>query len=1024
MLSLHLLGPPIIEWNQQPIGRFRSAKSLALLAYLSIEGGKQSRSTLLTLLWPDLPEDKARQNLSQTITRLRDTLAAAGHVVQANRQSVWLTDSAKITLDVDAFRRLLAEVEQHRHDLKTTCPTCQEKLAQAVALVRGELLARLEISDSPLFEEWLLLERERVHQLLLGALEDLAEGALAGGRYEAAIQYAGRQVALESWRELAHRQLMQALALSGQQEAALAQYEQCRQILEKELGVEPTRVTQELAADIRAGQVQRGLSRPAARLNSNLPVSLTPFIGRQAELAALMERLTADDGVRLITITGPGGIGKTRLAQEVGYHLLTRPPAALAWEGIWFISLIGISTADNVPVAIANTLGLTLPSEEKAATAVIRELRQRRLLLILDNFELLLDSRPWLLELLQAAADLRLIVTSREQLRLQLEYRFALPGLSVPPDTIPHSQALDYEASRLFLDRARRLFKGFRLTADNWPHIVHICRLTEGLPLGIELAATLLEEMTPAELVTRIAADAAVLAADYLDIAPHQRSIYLVFEQSWARLSPAEQRVLSRLAIFESDGFSQAAALHVAGAQSHILRALVRKSLVHARASDLYGLHPLYKAFAGRKLPADHTDLHRAHAVYFTNFLAEAVPFIFDKSKYLKLRSLLPLLPDLRACWNRIIEAADVELIDALAGPLYRLLRETAQLQEGRALFENAWQQLQSRWPAAARNLPQQTVLAHLSSYLGFFHLFCGDIYAARPYLEYALAEFDRLQMIEAKRLPRTALADVLDRLGEYEARLQLRQQALQEAEAGNNQHYLNDALGNLGEALHHMGRLSEARDIYLRTIETATADVPDANTAITMNNLGLAELALGNLAEARHWLEQSLHIRQQYGNTHRVGAALRALGLLAIAEGDYPTARQQLEAALEQYTQSGRVDGLGPVYLALAELALKEGELGTAEVQIRRALASAVQLQQTPAGLNGLWYWGQFLWAAGRRDEALVLLGYLLGHPNTSGYLAWEINRFLSSEGVVLEAAGPVEEMGWQAWLESKLFQ
>jgi predicted ATPase/Tfp pilus assembly protein PilF len=817
---------------------------------------------------------------------------------------------------------------------------------------------------------------------------------------------------------------MQALALNGQAAAALAQYENCRQILEEELGVEPTTITQQLAADIRAGKVQSSGTRPAANLNSNLPGSLTPFIGRRAELAAVIEQLTEGDGGRLITITGPGGMGKTRLAQEVGRYLLAEPPAELGWEGIWFVSLIGIRAAENVPVAVANTLGLTLPNEEKAATAVIRQLSQRRLLLILDNFELLLDSSPWLLELMQGAAGVRLLVTSREELGLAIEQGLALRGLAVPPEGEAHTQALDYDASRLFLDRARRLYKAFRVTAENWPSIVGICRLTEGLPLGIELAATLLAESGPAEIVARIMADVAVLAADYLDIAPHQRSIYLVFEQSWGRLSAAEQRVLSRLSIFEGDGFSQRAALQVAGAEGHVLRSLVRKSLVQGYTADRYSLHPLYKVFAAGKLPAERAELHQAHAAYFASLLAEAVPAVFDKEKYLRLRALLPLLPDLRACWAWSVAAADMELIDGLAWPLHRLLRETAQLQEGRVLFEKGWQQLQGRWPAQTRGRRQQTTLAHLASYLGFFHLFCGDIYAARPCLEYALAEFDRLNLPQAQKLPRTALIDIMDRLGKYEARLMLCQQGLQAAEAGNDALAVNDALGNLGAALYDMGRLAEARAIFLRTIETATADVPDASTAITMNNLGLTELALGNLGQARAWLEQSLHIRQQYGNSHRVGAALRALGLLAITEGDYGAARQQLETALEQYTQSGRVDGLGPVYLVLAQLALTVGDLAAAEQAIRRALAYAVELQLTAQGLNGLWHWGQYLWAAGRRDQALTLLGYLLGHKNTSGFLVWEINNFLTVNHVSLESVSSSRDVDWQVWLQSNYLQ
>ncbi|MCA9960510.1 MAG: AAA family ATPase, partial [Anaerolineales bacterium] len=477
-----------MQFDRQPVGRFRSAKSLALLAYLAMERDiVYSRANLITLFWPDLPESNGRQNLSQTLTRLRQTLGAAGKWILATRQAVWLDQAAAIEVDVHRFWRLLGEVESHAHDRKIECAVCQQKLAEAVALVRGDLLAGIEVDDSVVFEEWLMLERERVHQVLLGALTDLAEGALGNGRYDTAIDYARRQVNLESWREIAHRQLIQAFALSGRRTAALAQYEQCRTILQKELGVEPTSVTQQLAADVRNETVSRAAPSPrATTLAHNLPGRLTPFIGREAEMADLLKRLTEDSDTRLITLTGPGGIGKTRLAQEVARHVLAHPPADWALQGVWFVPLIGVSAAKDVPVAIANTLGLPLPNKESAETAVIQQLRPQHLLLILDNFEALLDSRPWLLELLKAAANVRLIITSREHLRLLAEQRVALRGLAVPPEGIAHTKALDYDASRLFLDRARRLYPDFRLTAVNWPHIAHICRLTEGLPLGIE----------------------------------------------------------------------------------------------------------------------------------------------------------------------------------------------------------------------------------------------------------------------------------------------------------------------------------------------------------------------------------------------------------------------------------------------------------------------------------------------------------------------------------------------------------
>ncbi|MCA9979416.1 MAG: tetratricopeptide repeat protein [Anaerolineales bacterium] len=1028
MLSLKFLGTPIVYLNDQSVGRFRSVKSLALLAYLAIEQGEPySRDYLLTLLWPDLPEHKGRQNLSQTITRLRRTLGEAGAVVQATRQDVWLgADGIEITSDVDTFHRLLNEVATHAHNAKTTCATCQQKLAEAVALVRGDLLEGVTAGDSLLFDEWLLLERERLHQQLLGALKDLAEGSLKVGAYEAAEKYARRQVALEPWREVAHRQLIRALALGGRRNAALVQYEQCRTILREELGVEPTRQTQALATAVREGTLTRSPSHPPSsqNLTSNLPQPLTPFIGREAELNDIIERLTHDETARLLTITGQGGIGKTRLAQEVGRAILAHPPQAWSLEGVYFVSLVGEQAAEHVPLAIANVLELSLANKDELDTAVIQQLRSRRLLLILDNFELLLDSRPWLLALLQAAPEIRLLVTSREHLHLMAEHRFALRGLTLPPEDSPHTQALDYDASRLFIDRARRFYPDFRLTGENWSAVRQICQLTAGLPLGIELAVTLLETATPAEIVTQITADATTLAADYLDILPHHQSLYLVFEQSWARLSLAEQEALSRLQIFESNTFSRSAALHVAGAQDTTLHALVRKSLVQAPQNDLYALHPLYKMFAARKLTADHTAVRTAHATFFAHLLSEAVPNLFDKQKHLQMRSLLPLLPDLRSCWQWIVQTASVDLLAVMAEPLYLLLRETAQLQEGRALFEMAWEQLQTAWPPTERSVAQQTLLAYLSSQVGFFRLFCGDAQGARPCLAFALAEFDRLKLpheTEARGLTLAALTDILKYAGEHEAQKTIWQQELAVAEANGDLFHANRALSNLGEALHHMGQLTEAREILWQTLETAPANVPEYTLAITINNLGLTELMLGDLPQARVHLEQSLQIRQQYANTYRVAAAQRGLGLLALAEGDPVAARTHLHVALTQYQESGRLDGLGPVHLALAQVALQTGDFPTAEQEIRQALVYAVSLQYVVQGLNSLRWWGEYLWAVERHEEALQVLAYVLRHQNASGLLVREVDDFLAAQQISPDeiTAVPVLEMPWQAWLE-----
>jgi predicted ATPase len=596
--------------------------------------------------------------------------------------------------------------------------------------------------------------------------------------------------------------------------------------------------------------------------------------------------------------------------------------------------------------------------------ALLDQLRPRHLFLILDNAETVLESRTWLMELLQTAGDVRLLVTSRERLRLLGEQHFPLHGLSMPPEGAEQGQALEYEASKLFLDRARRLHRHFRLGAENWPPIRQICRLTGGLPLGLELAATLLEQGDAQEvgaIAAQIARDTAVLAADYPDIAPHQRSIQLVFQHSWERLTRAEQIVLSRLTLFASEQFSHEAAITVTLAEWRQLATLSRKSLIRPLGEKQYSMHPLYRALAGQQLPTDPAErevLHRAHASYFAQMLHTAVPPTFDKEKHRQLPTLLPLLPDLRTAWAWVIRTGDEALLTIFAPALYRFLRETAQLQEGRTLFSHAWTELSERWHTAqsSPSQSQRRLLAQLTAQLGFFRHFCGDALGARPLLEQAHAEFNALGVQDELRGDTlSALSDLLRHVGEYELRLHLWQTELRLAQARHDPLASNRALDNVGEAFYHMGELAEAHRFFTETIATVPATEPDYKFAIAISNLGLTELALGNLPRARELLEQSLQIRQQYANSYRIASALRSLGELALAEGNLSLAETQLQEALALYTASGRVDGLGPTHLALARVAMGrgEGEGNTAVFHIHTALTYAIQLQ-LPAGSLG----------------------------------------------------------------------
>jgi len=611
-LTLNLLGKPQVTLAGRPLTHFSTAKTAALLYYLAATSSKDllhSRETLAGLLWGETSETQARKSLTKALSTLNKLLAP---YLCIDRQGAAFNQAADCQVDVTTFEALMATGDP---------PQTVEPLRAAVALYQGDFLEGFSVKDAPAFEEWVLTQREHLRALVLHALDALVDDALHRADYITGLEDATRLLVLDPWRESAHRQMMILLARSGQRPAALAQYERCRQALADELGVGPLPETIALYEQLKATAEPPPHNLPPPRL----------FVGREVELGQLVSRLN-DPDCRLLTLVGPGGVGKTRLAIEGARHYV-QPERTLGevgfTDGVYTVNMATLigedlatparvehsSPCQKFAMAIADALRLSLLDLSDLIEPLLNHLRHKTMLLALDNYEPLHEEDPFVTSILQNAPGVKLLVTSRERLNLREEWTMAIGGLDYPasdwgPGGAPATGdgnedeiaiLENYSAVAFFVRQAQRVRGEFLLPRAEAPSIVRICQLVEGFPLALELAADWLRVLSCAEIVQEIEKNLDFLSTTMSNMSERHRSMRAVFARSWQRLSPQEQAVFRQLSVFRG-GFQREAAQAVAAASLRILTSLVDKSLLRLTPTGHYEIHELLRQFAAEPL--------------------------------------------------------------------------------------------------------------------------------------------------------------------------------------------------------------------------------------------------------------------------------------------------------------------------------------------------------------------------------------------------------------------------------------
>lgn len=889
-----------------------SPKQRALLAQFLLRANEAIPvERLVDALWPDDPPASARHAVQVYVSRLRRALGDASRIGARSRAYVLRAEPGEI--DVDRFREL---VRAGREALaRDEAVEAAERLRGALAIWRARPLADLD-GEPGVRELVLELEEERI-----AAIELCVESELQAGRSAELVPELERLVAEYPAREALHAHLLLALYRAGRVDDALEAYRRAEQDLLHELGLEPSHRLKELGAAIRRRDPALVPESPELRGRRHLPAQPNQFIGRARELEEVAELIGARR-LRLVTLTGAGGIGKTRLALAVAERLV-----ADFDDGVWFVDLSPLSDPASVIPAVAQTLGVAEPS------GLAKQLADKRVLLVADNFEHVVRAAPSLTELLRGAPGLTILATSRSPLHLAGEFDYSVPPLDLPDPREHDLEAVaDSEAMRLLLTRARAVAQRLELTAANAGDLADICIVLDGLPLAIELAGATLRSFSPAELSERLRASLHVLADGPVDVPDRQQTIWATIAWSHGLLAQGERQLFARLAVF-SGGWTTEAATEICGATSETLSALREKGMIHSVGARFGMLTPIREFARETVAQREAESLARSHAAYFTDlasaFEARVRGHGFEPDNLARFRVDYE---NVRAALRWTRDAGERELFARLAASFGVHSYVGGPYEEARQWLEVAF-----------ADPPEEPVLHGLvARSLGMVCFGQGDHRRAQVVNERAVSLFRSAgeTELEAKSLNNGAIAAV--HLGEYDRARELLMECRERARALGDErmqlrmeHYVLNALGSI-ELLE--GRPSEAEQWWTECLRLCERLREREGAATALMNLGLAALRAKRLDDATARFREGLRLADELQKTLTTVNCVVGLAGVAASAGDQARAGRLLGITRRVLDDSGGA-AIEPYLAALFDETLATVRAGLGEEAADAAL-------------------------------------------------------------------------------------
>jgi predicted ATPase len=732
-------------------------------------------------------------------------------------------------------------------------------------------------------------------------------------------------------------------------------------------------IAQDLFPDLSDAELRVRYWPRELRPYDNLPAQTTPFVGRADERRALSELLDRP-GCRLVTVTGPGGAGKTRLACEVAAAKRT----ALR-HGVVFVPLGGLASGELLPAAVAEALEIGLTGRIDPLSELLGFLREKELLVVLDNFEHLTESAGIVAEMAEQAPGVRLLVTSRERLGLRAETLFPIEGMGLPSSATP-SAANASDAVTLFVECARRLHPRFALDAQTRRYVVRICQLLEGIPLAIELASAWVRILSCAEILAELERGADLPGEHLRDRPERHRSLRATFDASWRLLEQDERRALACLSVFRG-GFDRAAARAVASADLPLLRTLLDKSLLSKVGGRFHMLEMVRQYAAERLLAAvEEADPAKArHRDYFAALAAELEPHLRRAERQALARATVELA-NLRAAWSHGVETASVPSLLAAVDGLAHFYEARGWPREAAEAFARAADAL-GHGHESQSDVPRRLAAAKMAVWEGAARSQLGEHALAEELLRRGLAALREVGSKKEIALAALKLGANRREMGEYDEAEAALHEALALAGEASDGIGQGRALTSAGNLAYARGDYEEASRLYHGAVDLLRG-LGDRSVLWPLNNLGVLAAVRKDYKEARRYFWDSMAVDVELGNQRGIATSLHNLALAAADAGELEEPRRHHQDCVEMCEQMGYRSMLALALVTMANLALRQGDAAGARAPLSRALQTAAAAHSYPVALEGLVAFARLRLAEAHPVGAAELLAVVLEHP------------------------------------------